>query len=81
MEDTDLNIYQGKIEKAQELYTHGNIAEALSLLDEPGTEAYEALPLIVKMKMTSLRGIIYLNQGELKKAEHYNLLSLELAKQ
>jgi PAS domain S-box-containing protein len=81
MEDTDLNIYQGKIEKAQELYTKGNIAEALSLLDEPGTEAYEALPLIVKMKMTSLRGIIYLNQGELKKAEHYNLLSLELAKQ
>ncbi|MCW3126980.1 MAG: sensory box histidine kinase [Bacteroidetes bacterium] len=81
MEDTSTILYQEKIEKAQEQYSKGNIQNALALLDELDSEPYRELPLLIRVKMTSLKGIIYFNQGEVKKAEKYALLSLELAKE
>jgi PAS domain S-box-containing protein len=81
MEDTRINLYQEAIEKAQDFYVKGDVNEALSLLDDLDFEVYNTLPQVIQMKMTSLKGIIYLHQGELKKAEDYALRSLELAKE
>ena len=82
MEETQNKLYQDTIERAKEQFSKGNTGDAMILLDELDDDnTYDDLPLLIKMKMTSLKGIIHLNQGELPKAEEYALRSLDLAKE
>lgn len=67
------------LDQAYALYSKGAFREALAITDHMDREGEPGLSLLTQVKLTSLKGLIYLNLGEIKKAESYNLRSLELA--
>lgn len=71
--------HQQQLDEAYNMYSRRAFLEALDILNELEAAGDEHLTLLTRMKLTSLKGLIYLNQGDLKKAETYSLLSLDLA--
>lgn len=70
--------HEKKLDQAHAMYARGAFRDALTVISQLEEET-ENLSLLIRVKLTSLKGLIYLNLGELKNAETYNLLSLELA--
>lgn len=73
--------YQSEIDHADALYNKGAFQEALDILTAMESLGDAVLPLFTRLKLTNLLGIIWLNMGEIKKAESYCLQSLALAKE
>ncbi len=73
--------HQTSLDHAHALYNKGEFRDALSILDELEAKADKELSLLIRLKLTNLKGLIWFNLGEIKKAESYSLQSLELAKE